>query len=80
MSSTLTNEDITHLINSSLDTTFFTIGLTFIILLITFGAFVAAIVPLVLAITALLAGFGILGLFSQIGRPGQPVREPAGRS
>jgi RND superfamily putative drug exporter len=65
VSSTLTNEDITNLINSSLDTTFFTIGLTFVILLITFGALVAAIVPIVLAITALLAGFGILGLFSQ---------------
>ena len=33
VSSTLTNEDITNLINSSLDTTFVTIGLTFIILL-----------------------------------------------
>src|SRR6478736_4082197 len=38
LNSTLINEDITHLINSSLDTTFVTIGLTFIILLLTFGA------------------------------------------
>ncbi len=65
MSQTLTNEDITNLINSSLDTTFVTIGLTFIILLATFGAFVASIVPLVLALTAIVAGFGVLGLFSQ---------------
>ena len=65
VSSTLTSEDITNLINSSLDTTFVTIGLTFIILLATFGAVVASIVPLVLAITAVIAGFGILGLFSQ---------------
>ena len=72
LSSTLTNEDITTLINSSLDTTFVTIGLTFIILLLTFGAFVAAIVPLVLAITALLAAFGIFGVFSQTVAPVSP--------
>ena len=72
LSSTLTNEDITTLINSSLDTTFATIGLTFIILLLTFGAFVAAIVPLVLAITALLAAFGIFGVFSQTVAPVSP--------
>ncbi len=72
LSSTLINEDITNLINSSLDTTFGTIGLTFIILLITFGAFVAAIVPLVLAVTALLGAFGIFGLFSQGVSPVSP--------
>ncbi len=72
LSSTLINEDITNLINSSLDTTFATIGLTFIILLITFGAFVAAIVPLVLAVTALLAAFGIFGVFSQVVAPVSP--------
>ena len=65
VSQTITGDDITDLINSSLDRTFATIGLTFIILLITFGALVAAVVPLVLAISALLAGFGILGIFSQ---------------
>ncbi len=72
VSQTLTSEDITKLINSSLDTTFITIGLTFIILLATFGAFVASIVPLVLAITAVIAGFGILGLFSQVVTPVSP--------
>ena len=72
LSSTLINQDITNLINSSLDTTFGTIGLTFIILLITFGAFVAAIVPLVLAVTALLGAFGIFGLFSQAVSPVSP--------
>ncbi len=72
VSQTLTNKDITDLINRSLDTTFLTIGLTFLILLATFGAFVAAIVPIVLAITALLAGFGILGLFSQLVTPVSP--------
>ena len=72
VSSTLTNEEITNLINSSLDRTFATIGLTFIILLITFGAFVASLVPLVLATTALLAAFGILGIFSQTVSPASP--------
>jgi uncharacterized membrane protein YdfJ with MMPL/SSD domain len=72
VSQTLTNQDITELINSSLDRTFLTIGLTFIILLITFGAFVASVVPLVLAVTALLAAFGILGFFSQVVTPASP--------
>ncbi len=72
VSQTLTSQDITNLINSGLDRTFITIGLTFIILLITFGAFVASIVPLVLAVTALLAAFGILGVFSQLISPASP--------
>ena len=72
VSQTLTSQDITQLINSGLDRTFITIGLTFIILLITFGAFVASIVPLVLAVTALLAAFGILGIFSQVISPASP--------
>ncbi len=72
VSQTLTNEDITNLINSGLDRTFITIGLTFIILLITFGAFVASVIPIVLAITALLGAFGILGIFSQLVAPASP--------
>jgi RND superfamily putative drug exporter len=72
VSQTMTGDDITDLINEGLDRTFGTIGLTFIILLITFGALVAAIVPLVLAVTALLAAFGILGLFSQAITPASP--------
>ena len=72
VSQTLTNEDITKLINSSLDTTFITIGLTFVILLITFGAFAAAVVPIVLALSALIGAFGIFGLFSQAVNPVSP--------
>jgi putative drug exporter of the RND superfamily len=72
ISQTLTSQDITNLINSGLDRTFITIGLTFIILLITFGALVASVVPLVLAVTALLAAFGILGIFSQLISPASP--------
>ena len=72
ISQTLTSEDITNLINSGLDRTFITIGLTFIILLITFGAFVASVIPLILAVSALLAAFGILGIFSQVISPASP--------
>jgi RND superfamily putative drug exporter len=68
----LTNQDITELINTSLDRTFVTIGLTFIILLITFGALVASLVPLVLAVTALLAAFGIVGIYSHLISPASP--------
>ncbi len=62
----LANKDIQELVNGGLDQSLrLTIPLTFLILLIAFGAVVAAVVPLVLAITALLAAFGILGLYSQ---------------
>ena len=72
VSQTLASQDINDLINRSLDRTFGTVGITFIILLITFGALVAAVVPLVLALTALLAAFGILGIFSQVVAPASP--------
>ena len=64
--STFINEDINSLISDGLDSSLvLTIPLTFIILIVAFGAIVASIVPLVLAITSLLAAFGILGLYSQ---------------
>jgi RND superfamily putative drug exporter len=72
VSQSLTSQDIVNLINSGLDRTFLTIGLTFIILLITFRAFVAAVIPLVLAISALFAAFGILGIFSHLVAPASP--------
>ncbi|HEY5434258.1 MAG TPA: MMPL family transporter [Candidatus Limnocylindrales bacterium] len=72
VSQTLASQDITDLINRSLDRTFATVGITFVILLITFGAVVASIVPLVLALSALLAAFGILGVFSQVVAPASP--------
>jgi RND superfamily putative drug exporter len=68
--STFINKDITELISSGLDSSLrITLPLTFIILLFAFGAIVAAIVPLVLAITSLLAAFGILGIYSQLTGP-----------
>jgi uncharacterized membrane protein YdfJ with MMPL/SSD domain len=70
---TLANEDIQELVNGGLDASLrLTIPLTFLILLIAFGTVVAAVVPLVLAITALLAAFGVLGLYSQAVDPVSP--------
>ena len=73
ISSTFINDDINALISSGLDDSLrLTIPLTFIILLFAFGAIVASIVPLVLAITSLVAAFGILGIYSQIVGPVSP--------
>jgi RND superfamily putative drug exporter len=66
ISSTFINDDITNLINEGLDQSLkLTIPLTFLILLFAFGAIVASVVPLVLAISSLIAAFGILGIYSQ---------------
>ncbi|HEX2756530.1 MAG TPA: MMPL family transporter [Candidatus Limnocylindrales bacterium] len=66
LSNTLANNEISALITDGLDSSLrLTIPLTFAILLVAFGAVIAAVIPLVLAITALLAAFGILGLYSQ---------------
>jgi len=73
LNNTLANAEISELINGGLDASLrLTIPLTFLILLIAFGAVVAAVIPLVLAITALLAAFGILGLYSQFVSPVSP--------
>src|SRR6478736_5843426 len=73
ISSTFINDDINALISNGLDSTLsLTIPLTFIILLFAFGAIVASIVPLVLAISSLVAAFGILGIYSQIVGPVSP--------
>src|SRR6185295_17782603 len=70
LNNTLTNDEIQELINGGLDRSLLlTIPITFVILLIAFGA---AVIPLVLAVTALLAAFGILGLYSQVISPVSP--------
>jgi len=67
VSSTFINRDINDLISRDLDSSLrVTIPLTFAILLLAFGAIVASLIPLVLAVTSLLAAFGILGLYSQL--------------
>ncbi len=81
ISSTFINDDINELISSGLDESLrLTIPLTFFILLFAFGAIVASVVPLVLAITSLLAAFGILGVYSQVVGRRQPERHPAHRA
>ncbi len=73
VSSTFINDDINALISDGLDQSLrLTIPLTFIILLFAFGAIVASVVPLVLAITSLVAAFGILGIYSQVVGPVSP--------
>src|SRR4051794_37276925 len=73
ISSTFINDDINALINTGLDDSLkLTIPLTFVILLFAFGAIVASLVPLVLAITSLVAAFGILGIYSQLVGPVSP--------
>jgi RND superfamily putative drug exporter len=73
LNNTLANGEISELINSGLDKSLLlTIPITFLILLVAFGAVVAAVVPLVLAVTSLLAAFGILALYSQTVAPVSP--------
>jgi RND superfamily putative drug exporter len=73
LNNSLANEDISELVNGGLDASLrLTIPLTFLILLVAFGAVVAAVVPLVLAVSALLGAFGILGLYSQYVGPVSP--------
>ena len=70
---TFINDDINDLISKGLDESLrLTIPLTFLILLFAFGAIVASVIPLVLAITSLVAAFGILGIYSQIVGPVSP--------
>ncbi|HXU84372.1 MAG TPA: MMPL family transporter [Verrucomicrobiae bacterium] len=73
LNNTLANNEIADLILGGLDDSLFlTVPLTFVILVVAFGAIVAAVIPLVLALTALAAAFGILGLYSQIVSPVSP--------
>ena len=67
ISSTFINRDINQLISDELDGSLrFTVPITFLILLVAFGAIVASVVPLLLAITSLAAGYGFLGLYSRV--------------
>ncbi|MGH2357681.1 MAG: MMPL family transporter [Candidatus Limnocylindria bacterium] len=66
VSNTFINRDVNELISRDLDSSLrVTVPLTFLILLLAFGAIVASLIPLVLAATSLLAAFGIIGLYSQ---------------
>ena len=70
---TLLNDQVAREINEDLDGALIvSLPATFLILLVAFGALVAACIPLVLAITALLGAFGIVGIFSQLIEPVSP--------
>ncbi len=70
LNNTLFNDDINELVSKDLDGSLrLTLPLTFIILLIAFGTIVASVVPLVLAVTALIGAFGFLGIYSQVVGP-----------
>jgi RND superfamily putative drug exporter len=70
---TLLNDQLAAEINRDMDGSLvISLPATFLILLVAFGALVAAAVPLLLAITALLGAFGIFGLFSQVVEPVSP--------
>jgi putative drug exporter of the RND superfamily len=63
---TFINQEINDLISHDLDASLrITLPLTFLILLLAFGAIAASVIPLVLAVTSLLAAFGLLGIYSQ---------------
>ena len=73
VSNTLTNDQIGTVVNADLDGSLrISLPATFIILVLAFGAVVAALVPLFLAITALLAAFGLLGIYSEVFNPVSP--------
>lgn len=70
LDNTLINEDLNKLVGDDLDGSLkLTLPITFLILLVAFGAAVAGVVPLILALSALLGGFGILGIYSQLVAP-----------
>ena len=81
ISSTFINDDINELINDGLDDSLkLTIPLTFIILLFAFGAIVASVVPLVLAITSLAGRVRDPGHLQPGRRAGQPERHASSSS
>ncbi len=61
------NEDINNTIGQDMQGAFsITLPITFIILLLAFGALIAALVPLVLALTSLAAAFSVLAIWSNV--------------
>jgi len=73
LDNTLTTDEVTAEINADMDGTMaVSMPATFLILLLAFGALVAAGVPLILAVTVLLGGFGIFGIISQTVEPVSP--------
>ena len=73
VSNTLINQDINSVVSGDVDSSLkISVPVTFAILLIAFGAVAAAVIPLVLALTALLAAFGLMGVYSHVVNPVSP--------
>jgi RND superfamily putative drug exporter len=69
-------KQITDVISSDFKRALYTsLPITLIILLITFGALVAAMIPLLLALTAVLGTIGIIALFSHLSPVDQSINE-----
>ena len=80
LNNTLINEDLNKLVGDDLDGSLrLTLPITFLILLVAFGAAVAAAVPLVLALTALLGGLRDPRHLQPARRAGGDEHEPARR-
>ncbi len=77
LNNTIVNREVGELVNSDLDGSLkLTLPITFLILLLAFGAVVAAFVPIALAVTALIGAFGLIGLYSNYV---EPVSQYAGQ-
>jgi RND superfamily putative drug exporter len=69
-------KQISDVISSDFKRALFTsLPITLVILLITFGALVAAMIPLLLALTAVLGTIGIIALFSHLSPVDQSINE-----
>lgn len=70
LNNTLINREVGTLVSNDLDGSLkLTLPITFLILLIAFGTVIAGLVPIVLALTALVGAFGLMGLYSQAVEP-----------
>src|SRR5207247_6449606 len=70
------NKQLNDSINDDFKQAFVTsLPITLLILLIAFGALVAASVPLILALTAVLATIGVVGVLSHVSPVDSPINE-----
>ena len=70
LSSAIVNREVGELVNNDLDGSLkLTLPLTFLILLFAFGTVIAGLIPIFLAITALIGAFGAIGIYSRLFEP-----------
>ena len=81
LSSAIVNREVGELVNNDLDGSLkLTLPLTFLILLFAFGTVVAGLVPIFLAITALIGAFGAIGIYSRLFEPISQHDQPGRRA